>query len=49
MIELEFHPKDTELLKEGVVNTRAYMVIKGEIELKSENNLYTLALHARKN
>lgn len=49
MIELEFHPKDTELLKEGLVNTKAYMVIKGEIELKSKNNLYTLALHARKN
>jgi len=31
------------------VNSKAYMIIKGDVELKSKNNLYTLSMHARKN
>jgi hypothetical protein len=49
LIELEFHSKDSELLQEGVVNQKAYMIVKGEIELKSKINLYSLSMHARKN
>ena len=44
MLELEFYSKGQELIQEGAVNTRAYMIIKGEIELKSATNMYTLSM-----
>lgn len=46
MLELEFFPKDSEIIKEGTVNTHAYIIIKGEVSLQSSINLYTLSLHA---
>jgi signal-transduction protein with cAMP-binding, CBS, and nucleotidyltransferase domain len=44
MIELEFYGKGQPLIEEGVPNMRAFMIIKGEVELQSTTNLYTLAL-----
>jgi hypothetical protein len=44
MIDLEFFGKGTELIQEGVINTKAYMIIKGEVELKSAHNLYTISV-----
>lgn len=44
MAELEFYGKDHELLKEGSYNNRAYIILKGEVELRSSVNLYTLGL-----
>jgi signal-transduction protein with cAMP-binding, CBS, and nucleotidyltransferase domain len=44
MIELEFFGKGTELIQEGIANTKAYMIIKGEVELKSAYNLYTISM-----
>lgn len=49
MIELEFFGKGSELIQEGVGNTKAYMIIKGEVELKSAHNLYTISMNAKKN
>lgn len=34
MLELEYYPKDQVLIKEGVINQRAYMIVKGEVELQ---------------
>jgi hypothetical protein len=44
MIELEFYGKGSELIQEGVGNNKAYMIIKGEVELKSAHNLYTISM-----
>ena len=44
MIDLEFFSKGTELIQEGVANTKAYMIIKGEVDLKSAHNLYTISM-----
>ena len=44
MIDLEFITKGTELIQEGVANQKAYMIIKGEVELKSAHNLYTISM-----
>lgn len=49
MLELEYYAKDQELVKEGVINQRAYMIIKGEVELQCKQNLYTVSLQAKKN
>jgi len=44
MIDLEFIPKGTEVITEGVGNTKVYMIIKGEVELKSAYDLYTISM-----
>jgi signal-transduction protein with cAMP-binding, CBS, and nucleotidyltransferase domain len=44
MLNLEYYPKDSELLTEGVVNDKAFIIVKGEVEIKSRTNLYTLSL-----
>lgn len=49
MLELEYYPKDSILIKEGVINTHAYMIIKGDVELQCSQNLYTVSLQAKKN
>ena len=33
MLDLEFYPKDQKIIIEGETNQRAYMIIKGEVEL----------------
>lgn len=49
MLNLEYYSKDSELLTEGVVNDKAFIIVKGEVEIKSRTNLYTLSLQAKKN
>ncbi|TNV84319.1 hypothetical protein FGO68_gene6078 [Halteria grandinella] len=49
MLELEYYPKDQVLIKEGTINQRAYMIVKGEVELQCSQNLYTVSLQAKKN
>lgn len=44
ILELEYYPKDSELIKEGAINDRAYIIVKGEVELKSRTNLYTISM-----
>jgi len=44
ILELEFYSKGRELVTEGTVNNKVYMIIKGEVELNSSVNLYTMAL-----
>ena len=49
MCELEFYSKGHELVHEGVDNPRAYMIIKGEVDLSSSTNLYAISMQAKKN
>lgn len=49
MLELEYYPKGSELIAEGQLLNRAIMIIKGEVELLSSQNLYSISLHAKKN
>ena len=49
MLSLEYFPKDQELLTEGVVGDRAFIIVKGEVEIKSRTNLYSLSVQAKKN
>ena len=44
MLELEFINKDCEIIKEGSINEKAYIILKGEVELLSSVNLYSLSL-----
>jgi signal-transduction protein with cAMP-binding, CBS, and nucleotidyltransferase domain len=46
MLELEFYPKDSIIVKEGTSLDRAFIIIKGEVELKSTTNLYSLSMYA---
>ena len=44
MVELEFHSSGHQLIKEGVISNKAYIIVKGEVELSSSTNLYTLSM-----
>lgn len=35
MVELEFHESGTQLIKEGASSNKAYIIVKGEVELSS--------------
>lgn len=44
MLELEFYSKDSTIVREGSFLEKAYIIIKGEVELQSTTNLYSLSM-----